>query len=138
MPAVAAQPLSAHGHASRRHIWLPPAPWVSRYGADFGTKRQLLDFLAAHLPPGRRAPGAAPMLCTALLSQNQRAAGTKRMHGSRLQQSHACATQNMFSFFFLLPPAGPAGDLRALLAAQGAEGIKLAFRPYNWTTNAAE
>ncbi|KAI7842058.1 hypothetical protein COHA_004256 [Chlorella ohadii] len=55
------------------------------YGADFGSKQQLLEFLAAHLPP-----------------------------------------------------AGPAGELRGLLAAQGADAIQLAFRPYDWSTNAAD
>jgi hypothetical protein len=34
--------------------------------------------------------------------------------------------------------AGPQADLKALLAEKGAEGIKLTFKPYDWTTNAAE
>ena len=33
-------------------------------------------------------------------------------------------------------PAGPAADLRELLASRPAEDIQLSFRPYDWATNA--
>jgi hypothetical protein len=34
--------------------------------------------------------------------------------------------------------AGPQADLKELLAQRSADNIKLRFRPYDWTTNAAE
>ncbi|KAL4422375.1 hypothetical protein ABPG75_008572 [Micractinium tetrahymenae] len=45
--------------------------------------------------------------------------------------------QQLMDFLVAHLPAGPAGDLQELLASRGAEGIKLRFRPYDWTTNAA-
>lgn len=35
-------------------------------------------------------------------------------------------------------PEGPQADLKELLAQRSADNIKLRFRPYDWTTNAAE
>lgn len=36
--------------------------YVRRYGGDFGTKAQLLDFVAAHLPPGKQGVGGGGLL----------------------------------------------------------------------------
>ncbi|PRW45346.1 hypothetical protein C2E21_6023 [Chlorella sorokiniana] len=45
--------------------------------------------------------------------------------------------QQLLQFLATHLPAGPAGELRGMLAAQGADAVKLTYRPYNWSTNAA-
>lgn len=133
----------------------PSIGLFGRYGGDFGIKRQLLEFLAAHLPPGvcggqsfvawqcHPDPcSAAPSCCNPRSGVAPAGVGSIRSAAS-LHSSSSCRTRGQWNRALsasiqALHCAGPAGELRQLLVDQGAEPVQLAFRPYDWSTNAAE
>ena len=89
------------------------------YGGDFGTKAELIRFLESHVQDGG-CLGRWPL---------------------------SCRVQRGMNYLPLTPPpplffcstAGTRAQLQAVLnAAGGAEGVKLQYKPYDWTSNATE